>query len=301
MIKPNFLIIGAAKAGTTTISYALEQHPEAYMSSTKETNFFALKGQKLNFFEGSVSQEYLENCSLDLKSYQRQFISSSRKVVVGEASPSYLYFPHVAQEVKAYNPEMKLIAVLRNPADRAYSNFLHHIRDGLETTEDFTVALALENERIEKNWWWGFHYTKAGLYYSQLKRYFDIFPRENIKVYLFEELYQDPLRLVQGTFDFLDIDQNFCPDLSIRQNKTGTPKNKLLNKFLRDRNLVKAIFKPLIPTALRKKMIASLNEKNLEKPHLSAELRRQIVLALRDDMLKLQDLIEKDLSPWLQQ
>jgi hypothetical protein len=295
----NFSIIGAAKAGTTAIAKALEQHPEVYMAPNKETNFFSLKDRQLDFFEGSVSKEYLANSCLDIESYRGQFIDVSTEKAVGEASPSYLYFPNAASHIRDYNPKIKLIAILRNPVERAYSNFLHHLRDDLETTNDFAEALSFEDERIEANWWWGFHYAKAGLYYNQVKAYLNIFPAGQIKIYLYEELLNSPDFLFQDIFRFLDIDDNFTPDLSIRENKTGVPKNKFLNRFLRDGNLLKASLKPLLPFKLRKQLIAKINSHNLERPSLDSEFNTQLSIFFRDDILKLQDLIGRDLSKWL--
>lgn len=295
----NFSIIGAAKAGTTTIAKALEQHPEVYMAPNKETNFFALKGSQLDFFEGSVSKEYLANSCLSIESYRDQFIDVSLEKVIGEASPSYLYFPDSAYHIRDYNPKIKLIAILRNPVERAYSNFLHHLRDDLETTNDFEKALSFEDERIQANWWWGFHYAKAGLYYNQIKAYLDIFSTDQIKIYLYEQLLDSPDSLFQDIFRFLDVNDNFSPDLSIRENKTGIPKNRFLNRFLRDGNLLKASLKPLIPFKIRKQLIAKINNHNLEKPRLDDELNTQLSIFFRDDILKLQDLIDRDLSTWL--
>jgi Sulfotransferase family len=300
MVMPNFLIIGAAKAGTTALNDALIQHPQVYMSPRKEPNFFALEGEPLNYAAGSVQTAYLTHCVTDLATYCDRFSQVRGEIAIGEASPLYLYDPQAPERIQHYIPDAKLIAILRDPIERAYSNFLHHIRDGLETTSDFLEAVDQEEDRIANRWWWGFHYVKAGFYYEQLSRYFEQFGREQIKIYLYEDLSRDHLATVQDTFQFLGIDATFAPDMSIRQNVTGIPKNRFLHSFLNQKHPVKRLFKSFFPDNFRKRMILQLKNQNLDKPRLSPEARKKLLTVFREDTLKLQDLIQRDLSAWLQ-
>ncbi|MGF1512404.1 MAG: sulfotransferase domain-containing protein [Elainellaceae cyanobacterium] len=299
MKSPNFLIIGAAKSGTTTLSDAFAEHPDIYMSPIKETNFFSLFEEDINFLRKSVNEEYLNDCVTDMRTYEALFQEASTERAVGEASPSYLYFPKAAQRIRNYNSNIKLIAVLRNPVDRAYSNFLHHVRDELETESEFYKGICLEQRRIDENWWWGFHYIQAGLYYKQLKVYFDLFDRSQIKIYLYDDLAKSAVDVVQDAYKFIGVNEQFEPNLLIQKNVTGVPKNKNLNAFLRDGNIVKTIFKPLIPEKIRKAVIFELNKKNLEKPNISSKFREELIDIFREDTLKLQTLINRDLSSWL--
>src|SRR5215203_3559900 len=171
MTMPNFLIIGAMKSGTTALYYYLEQHPEIYMSPVKEPNFFSSQGQ-----QNAV------DAVTNIGAYQHLFKGASDEKAIGEASHSYLYEPGAATAIRRYIPEAKLIAILRNPIERAYSHFLHMVRSGTEPLDDFTQALQ-EKEAV------GVHkertfqdYIGRGLYYEQLRRYFGTFPREQVKV-----------------------------------------------------------------------------------------------------------------------
>lgn len=223
---PNFLIIGAAKSGTTTLYDWLTQHPQVYMSPVKETNFFALENAQLDFPQGTIHQGYLKNFKTTITDYKDQFTAVSNEVAIGEASPSYLYYPEASAKIKSYIPDAKLIAILRNPYERAYSNFVHHLRDKLETTTDFAQALEMEKERIENNWWWGFHYLNAGFYTVQLKRYLEKFDAEQIKIYLFEDLKNNPDKTLKDVFQFLEIDNSFAAQKLNQYNATGVPKNR---------------------------------------------------------------------------
>lgn len=299
MGMPNFLIIGAAKSGTTALHHACAQHPQICMSPTKEPNFFALQGDALNFASGSVQASYLAHCITDWSVYCEQFQPNVQQIAIGEASPIYLYDSKAAERIQSYIPDVKLIAILRDPVERAYSNFLHHIRDDLETTTDFLEAIRLEESRIANNWWWGFHYIRSGFYYEQLERYFDRFDRNHVKVYLYEDLSRNRLDTLQNLFQFLDVDPAFTPDMSIRQNVTGVPKNKNLNRFLSQSHPIKTFFKPLLPRKLRNQLLTSLKNQNLNKPQIPSGIREQLQPIFRKDILQLQDLLQHDLSAWL--
>lgn len=299
MGMPSFLIIGAAKAGTTALHEALEQHPQICMSPIKEPNFFALEGSKLEYAKGSVQEVYLGHCITDLTTYRAQFQPSAGQIA-GEASPIYLYDPKAAERIQHYIPNVKLIAILRDPIDRAYSNFLHHIRDELETCSDFLQAIEQEPQRISNYWWWGFHYVQASLYYQQLSVYFDKFSSNQIKIYLYEDLVQDHLGTIQSMFRFLEVDSTFVLNKLDKKNVTGIPKSRAFHSFLSQTNPVKDLFKPLLPEKFRKRLVNNLKNQNLAKPRLPLEVRKQLLPVFRDDIGRLQDLIQRDLSAWLQ-
>jgi hypothetical protein len=299
MNLPNFLIIGAAKAGTTALHECLKQHPQVFMSPVKEPNFFALEGEPMNFAAGSVQQAYLDHCIVNASDYHEQFRNISNETAIGEASPLYLYHSAAPDRILSYIPNVKIIAILRDPIERAYSNFLHHIRDELEFCTEFVQALQEEESRMLNNWWWGFHYVHAGLYYNQIKRYTDRFDSEKIKVYLYEDWVIDSTKTLQNILQFLDVEQSFVPDMSVRQNVTGIPKNRMLHSFLNQSNPVKNLFKPLLPEKFRKRLVTNFQNKNLDKPRLELEIREQLLPLFREDILRLQNLIQRDLSAWL--
>jgi Sulfotransferase domain len=292
MTMPNFLIIGAMKSGTTALYYYLEQHPEIYMSPVKEPNFFS-----------SQEQENAADAVTHIGTYQHLFRGASGKKAIGEASHSYLYEPSAAAEIRRYVPEAKLIAILRNPIDRAYSHFLHMVRSGTEPLDDFAQALREEEVGIHKERTFQ-DYIGRGLYYDQLKRYFGTFPREQVRVYLYEDLSGAPISTVQDAFRFLKVDDSFVPDVSLRRNVSGDPKYKTLDGLLRRQSRIKHAAKIYLPARMRwrlSKAFDDLKTRNLvEPPPVQAEVRRQLITVYREDILKLQDLIHRDLSGWLE-
>jgi hypothetical protein len=304
MSMPNFLIIGAAKSGTTALYYYLKQHPQIYMSSLKEPNFFAFEGEQLNFRdagdrEARINQKVITN----IEAYRDQFRGISDQKAIGEASPWYLYSPKAPERILNYIPEAKLIAILRNPVERAYSSFLHLIRDGREPIKDFAQALIEEESRIQNNYPPLWHYKQAGYYYPQLKRYFDRFDPKQISIYLYENFQKDPIEVLQDIFQFLNVENSFVPEVSLKHNVSGIPKNQTLNMLFKQPNLIKSIFKLLFPKELRQQLhqniLTKLKNQNLVKPKLSPELHRELMQLYRDDILQLQELIQQDLSGWL--
>jgi len=297
---PNFLIIGTAKAGTTALYNYLKQHPRIYMSPVKEPKFFAYEGEKLDF-RGPGDREANTSVVTDIDAYRALFAKVSNETAVGEASPLYLYAPKAPERIQHHIPEAKLIAILRNPIERAYSSFSQMVREGREPLGDFSQALGAEERRIRENWAPGWHYKRRGFYHTQLERYFDRFHRDQIKIYLYEDLQANPVGVLQETFRFLGVDDAFIPDISLRHNVSGIPKSQALHVFLRRPNPIKSVFKPFVRKQLRSRIKTRLSNRNLRQlPQLPPKARKELAEAYREDVLKLQELTRRDLSTWLE-
>ena len=296
MQMPNFLIIGAAKAGTTSLYSYLAQHPQVYMSEQKEPRFFALEGEQPNY--GGITQGINRGSISTLEDYQKLFEGVTDESAIGEASTIYLYSEKASERIQYHIPNAKLIAVLRNPADRAFSSYVHLVRDGFETLS-FAEGLQAEQSRREENWQPLWFYQHRGFYYEQLKRYFERFDSGQIKVYLYEDLVKSTQTVAQDIYRFLGVDDSFVPDLT-RSNVSGIPKRRWLqNLFMKD-NPLKSAVKPLLPKQIRKRISRDVHRKNTgDKPTFPVEVRQQLVETYREDILKLQDLLNRDLSIWL--
>lgn len=296
-MMPNFIILGAAKSGTTALYHYLKQHPQIYLSPIKETEFFAFEGEELNF-QGPKDLPRLSITTLE--DYQAQFKDVGDETAIGEASPVYLYSSKAPERIHNYLPDAKLIVILRDPIERAYSQFLMFIRDGREPLQNFMQAVDEEDTRIAQNWAWGWHYLQLGLYHQQLKRYFERYPQEQIKIYLYEELKSNSAGVLKDIFDYLEVDDTFIPNTSVKHNISGIPQNKLIQSWLYEKNIIKKIVKPFLPEKLRKDIFIKLKKKQtLRKPELSSEVRQPLLPFFQEDILRLQELIGKDLSGWL--
>lgn len=300
MTMPNFLIIGAPKSGTTVLYHYLRQHPQIFMSATKEPSFFGLEGEKLDFRAPDGTPSDVNSYGINnIEAYRRLFDGVKDKKAVGEASTMYLGSPKAPERIRYYIPHAKLVAILRDPVERAYAGFLMARRIGYEPLSDFADALQ-DQERRKKIKHFGGVYLEPGFYHLYLTRYFQFFSKENIRVYLHEDFMADPRALVEDIFSFLGVDDTFVPDMSIRENVSGLPKIKVLHNLLTRRgNPLVPYIAPRLPLRVRRYVI-NLKNWNLVKPPLSPALRKKLIEVYREEILKLQGLINRDLSKWLE-
>lgn len=295
MMMPNFLVIGAARSGTTALYRYLKQHPQIYMSAIKEPNFFAVAGEEpgsappIDWVASRFTRRPLRVVRItDIESYSALFQQVVDEVAIGEASPSYLIAPKAPERIKLCLPAVKLIAILRNPVDRAYSaHSLRWFYAGQERA-DFGQAI--------RDIYWGFYYT-------HLKGYFSIFERAQIKVHLYEDFRANPAWILRDIFQFLCVSETFEPDLSVHYNVGGVPKNRIWHAFLLGLGPVTSVFKPLVPAAVRPKAVDIHNRLQrgalVKPPPLEPAAREELIEIYREDILKLQDLLQRDLSAWL--
>jgi hypothetical protein len=302
MTLPNFLIISPGKSGTTSLYHYLKQHPQIYMSPIKEPRFFALEGRDPASFQGPGDREMIGQTAVtNLEDYQALFAGVSGEKAIGEATVTYLHDPEAASRIRHYVPEAKLIAVLRNPVERAYSAYLRKVLTGREPL-GFSEALELEEERIQNNWAPGWQYRRIGFYHAHLTRYYELFEPEQIRVYLYEDLKEDPLGTTQSIFRFLEVEDSFVPDTSVRyeDDVSGVPRSYALHTFVGKPNALKSALKPFVPQTLRKRISAKVHEGNLKgAPPMAQEIREELTEAYREDIIKLEGLIGRDLSGWL--
>jgi hypothetical protein len=303
MSMPNFLVVGAAKSGTSALYAYLRQHPQVFASEIKEPGFFAYEGTTARFTGPRASEGERQRIT-DLERYQALFRRTGDAKAVGEASSIYLYSTAAPKRIHHYLPDVKLIALLRNPVDRAYSGYRYSIRDGKESLGSFEEALAAEAERIAANWHPIWHHKSLGFYALQLKRYLQLFPRTQLRVHTYDSFQAKPVEVLQDVYRFLGIDPGFVPDVRVRHNVSGTPKSRLLHSFLAHPSPFKDAFKPLLPGVVRhhlRRARSVIMERNIipQGARMAQETRRSLMQVFRDDILELQTVIDQDLSGWL--
>jgi hypothetical protein len=296
---PNFLVLGAAKAGTTSLYRYLRAHPDIYLSSIKEPRYFAFPETRPSFVgPGSKRLQII----WEIEKYRQLFAGRTSEPAAGEISPQYLYCECSPGAIRKLIPEAKLIAILRDPADRAYSHFCHSRRDGRESLPDFAAALAAEDKRIAAGWWFNFHYRNCGYYARQLKRYLKLFPREQILILLYDDMISDCPGLLRRICAFLGIDESHRFDTTERHNVTkGIPHSVLFDRFLHSEGTAKHLIRAIVRPNVRLSMFRRLSSLNLTpKPAFERSVHEQLVSAFKPDILELEQLIERDLSAWLQ-
>lgn len=297
---PNFLIVGAARCGTTSLYNYLIQHPEIFMSVVKEPQF--ITAQFLKFPHTGKGDKIVDtNRVKDFEQYRGLFISGYKEKAIGEASADILYYySRSISIIKEILGEAKIIIVLRNPVNRAFSNYMYLTKDGNETLE-FEESLQTENERIASNFSYIWHYQKIGFYFQQVKAFIESF--ENVAVYLYDDLQTNANELLFRIFNFLEVDNSYKPKSKITYNASGVPKNKYVYDFLTKSNPLKQMIKPiadkLFPIEKRSHFIERAKTKLLDKEAMNIGTKQYLEELYRDDILELQELLRIDLKAWI--
>lgn len=312
--EPNFFVIGAAKCGTTTLYDFLDQHPEVYMSPIKEPHHFSKDIVMENFTDeyklylnsrNFKLEEFLNSdfttkmwdwYIADFNQYIKLFKKVSNEKAVGEISNGYLFSSVAAKEIKAKYPNAKIVMLLRNPMDRAYSHYLANLRDG-RTTLSFKEELIADNKKQRKGWCISHCYTEMGMYSEQIKRFTDTFDKEQIKIFLNDDFKKDPEAIAKDLFTFLGVNTSVNIDYHKKQNEARLPKSAALIKFITQSGLKRRVFR-LMPKSVQD-VILPLFFKEGKIPKMLEEDRKWLSALFREDILKTQTIIGRNLSSWL--
>ena len=275
MSLPNYLVIGAAKAGTTSLRTYLDQHPEIFVTARGEPSFFAHEGETLAF-SGPGDEEWADAFVTGLDAYRDLFAGAGGYKASGEISPRYLHFEKAPERIAHHVPEARLIAILRHPVDRAYSHYLMNRGRDCEPAETLSEAIAKEAEREAQGWGWDWRYVGIGLYHGQMERYYSRFPESQIKVFLYEDL-KDQKAFFKELFTFLGVDARFQPDTSIRHRKASLPKSFALQRMMKEPGIAENAIKRLLPAGARAKAKQWASSWNTKTPEgLDPEVRRNL-------------------------
>lgn len=297
-IEPEFLIIGAARAGTTSLHSFLRQHPGLFLPRGKEPNYFAYAGRALDC--RGPGADFINNSCTDADAYAALFSAAPAGTLKGEASPLYLFEPAAPANIRRLAPKAKLIAILRNPVDQAWSHFLYATKLRVETEPDFVKVLSLEEERLAQGWQPLFGYSRFPRYGEQLARYLDLFPRDQILIRTYEDLQTRPAALLRDIFSFIGADPDFAVDTSQVLNPGGIPKNGRFQDFLMKPNPITGAIGYVIPRETRWKIRDWLAGFNMTRDNKMPEQARRILLdRLSDDIRLTERLAALDLSHWL--
>lgn len=293
MTLPTFIVIGAAKAGTTALYWYLREHPRVFMSPLKETNFFAYgvdESGQLLYGDPEMHKFPIRT----LGAYEDMFAGADGHSAVGEASPIYIECPQTAGRIAETIPEAKIIVGLRNPVDRAYSDYQMYLRSRGKKL-DPRVDLRIDADWAQPD----SHWMRIGRYHEMLAPYFEVFPRRQIHAYVFEDMKANSLEIVRDIYRFVGVDPDFRPDLNTPHNVGGVPARMAVEKLLTSKRL-RALVEPLVSESFVN-LARRIRTKNLRKPPpLPEEMRAHMVDSFRDDIMATQGLLDLDLAHWLE-
>jgi len=299
---PDFLIIGAGKSGTTSLYHYLGQHPDIFLPKIKEPNFFAYEMHKEDDFEDESTKEHFMLSITSLKEYTELFEKAKPGQIIGENSNTYLYMPHALERIKYYIPNCKIIAILRQPAERIFSRYTHLERINQVPSNFFS-------DIFDRNsiWWKRPDLIMEGFYYRHLNKYYKNFHSDDIKVLLFDELINDPGKVLKDITDFLGADSSFKFQVNTQFNVSGRIKSKLFNKLIGHNSILISGLQTIVPVLYEnikmnssfRSVVEKLRSKNIERLHLSEELKQRITNEIyKEDIKSLEKLVKINLKHW---
>ncbi|MHA1337414.1 MAG: sulfotransferase domain-containing protein [Promethearchaeota archaeon] len=286
---PNFLGVGAQKAGTTTLYDLLKQHPNIYLPRRKEIHFF---DKESNYKKG-------------ISWYENEFFSEVKgQKAIGEITPIYMYLDCVPKRIyESLGKEVKLIFILRNPIDRAYSHYWMSFSRGYEK-ETFENAIELEKERLKRGPFEKSHfsYIDRGFYSKQIKRYLKYFSKENMLFIIFEQFIRNIPDTLYRVYNFLEVEPNINFDYNKKSNPASIPRSSLINNAIHGSSSLKEIIKYFFPDKKARlflaRIIDKINKTQLKKPQMKFRTKKLLIEKYKNEIKELEKIIEKDLSFW---
>lgn len=305
MEKPNInlFIVGAAKSGTTSLYNYLNQHKEVFFPLVKEPNYYSdIESEDNLVYENPKPNQFYHNKIIKDKSIYFSLYSNAKEFkIAGDASPSYLWDVNSAKKIYKDFPEAKIMIILRNPIYRAFSHYLMNIKSGVEKEDDFYKAL-LRDEQIEPKVWGDgkvMLYKELGLYYSQVKSYYDVFDAKNIKVMIYENFFDNTRKGMSSILEFLnlaDFEENNI-DFNEVHNVYKSPKGHFSKLILRHKTKLNFIRK-FTPKKLKRIVQNTFLFESSSKPKLSEEAHSYLQSVFQEDVTNLEQLLQHDLSAW---
>lgn len=311
---PDFLVVGVVKGGTTALYNLLDRHPDIHLPRIKETNFFS----RADMRPADFGREY----SLDVRLDPAKFIKDGMKEVVhiahvndpsqyaalfgqaapgqtlGEVCPSYAICPSAAAAIHDARSTARIFFMLRDPVQRAWSQYIMNLREGKTMETDFLKEVRQDDKKPKKGWGVNHQYLPLGLYAEQVKRYLEVFPKGNVHVLLHERFKQDPAATMREVFDSIGVRQMEDLDVSGKFNEAAVPRNAALNRILVRSGVVSAV-KGMVPRHLRggfKEMLYSKAKKDM--PTLPPGQAKELWEFYASDVDRLSNLIDMDLRQW---
>lgn len=295
---PDFLILGAAKAGTTALFGALSRHPRVFRSPEKEPRFFEHAGSPPRFPSPGGDRNARKVIS-DEATYLALFAGCPPGMVAGEASTEYLSGQRAPAVAFQYVPRARLIAILRHPVERAYSQYLHLRQEGHEPLARFELAWAAEEERIAQGWRQAWRYRTRGFYGRHVTRWLNVFPREQLLVLFYEDWLQRPEQTLDLIWQHLGIEPLINPVVRRENASSRQPRWAWLHHHMVDDNNIRHWAQRRLPLRVRDAITRSITGLNLKPgPPLDAALRARLAVVYHEDLKQVEALTGRDLTAW---
>jgi Sulfotransferase domain len=298
---PDFFIAGVPKAGTTALHAALARHPALYMSSVKEPKFFLTDGPPPSQGGPGDAKTYREHV-WRRTDYEALFDPASAGQLRGESTPFYLYNRDAQRRIRAQIPRAKLIVVLRDPVERAHSNWTHLWSAGLDPVDDFVAACDEEQRRIEAGWAEFWRYTELGRYGEQLQHLYSLFPRDQVLVFRYRALIDRPAQTLDRICSFLGVPRGVLTEMP-RENVTAHPdptlRHRAVSKTLRAGHQLAATLPGRSGSGLIDRLERILQRDAAPRKPLTWQERQALIPRFEADIALLESVTGEDFSDWL--
>lgn len=302
MALPDFLVIGAPKAGTTALHMALDRHPSLFLSPVKEPKFFLTDGPPPARGGGPGDAQTYREHVWRREEYEALFDGAPPGSLRGESTPFYLYGGLAHRRIRRLIPGARLIVVLRDPVERAHSNWAHLRSAGLEPIGDFLSACAAEDRRVAAGWAEFWHYLRLSRYGEQLDHLFTVFPREQVLVLRYRLLVNEPARALDSICRFLGVATGVISEVP-RENVTINPPRTLRHTAVSQAMRAAAVAGQYLPAAavaaLTGPLERVLQQDRRQRQPLTWAERQALLPRLENDIRLLQKVTDTDFSDWL--
>ena len=301
--QPDFLLIGAPKAGTTALHAALAQHPEVFVSDPKEPKFWLCDAAPPPHWCGPGDKHSQQEWIWRPDEYADLFRAALPEQVRGESTPFYLWSRGAHRRIAEALPDVRLVAVVRDPIDRAYSNWMHLWSDGLEREPDFEQALSREAERVSAGWAPFWRYRELGMYGEQLAHLFTYVDPQRVLVLRYREVVDEPAATFDRVCSFLGITEGIVGEVPRDNAKPYvTPgwRPSVLGPVVRAGARLGQFAPPRYWRRASEPLIAMLaGDQAARRPSLTAAQRERLIPRFAEDIALLAQLTGQDFSDWL--
>jgi hypothetical protein len=299
---PDFVLVGAPKAGTTALHAALARHPQLYLSPVKEPKYYLCGDSPPPAYRGPGDAHSNREWIWQRQRYLDLFAGAREDQLAGESTPFYLYHRDARRRIAADLPRARLVAVLRDPVDRAYSNWMHLWADGLEPCHDVVRACELERRRIDDGWAPFWHYRSLGMYGRQLADLFEHFPREQVLVLRYRALVDDPRTALNRVCRFLGVAEDVVSDIPSGNSRPfvhPSLRTRVLGPVVRAGAAVGQFLPPEAWRTASRPIVGQLHQRgNPARPRLTPEQGDLLRAPFLEDIALLEDLVGESFEDW---
>ena len=292
MARPNFFVVGAPKAATTALYHALREHDDVFLPEVKEPHLYAYLADR------SVAGHLYPDEATARRRYAELYAAADGESAIGDSSTTNLVVAGAAEAIAADVPDARIVAILRQPVDRAFAHWSHFRAAGGEPIADFAEAVRQEAPRRKAGFPFTYRYLDWGRYSTQLPAFLERFGRDRVLLHLYDDLCTDPDAVVRATLRFLELDDARGAPRVERHNEMPVPRFPRVQRAVEGRGRAGRVVRRVVPPGPRQAAADWTRHRLVRKLVLDAALRAELTQGFAEELGRLEQLIDRDLSAW---